>query len=106
MNEAAEMWKSGKRVLPLRFLKSRAERIKWRDKESKAMLEAPILTHNCTTLDGDIIVVNERVPDTFKETEYKPAFKQGDTVLLEFTTIFDERGVTTARGVLLPLANS
>jgi len=98
LSDATNKWKNGARVLPVTFMKSKADRIKWRDKESRAMMEAPILAHTVATEDGDMMIINERVPDTFKEGDYKSPFTKGSKCILEYTTIYEERGVLQARG--------
>lgn len=103
IKQATEGWLIGRQYLPVTFQKSRAERIKWRDKESRAMVEAPMLSHTVSTADGDFIIVQERVADTFKETEYKSPFVRGTLCILEFTSLFEERGVKQARGAIIPL---
>ena len=80
IEEAKKRFIEGKPCLVVEFRNSKAERIKWRDKESKQIMEAPLLRHACEAEDGTPYVVNERVDEKFKETEYVQKFKKGQDV--------------------------
>jgi hypothetical protein len=105
LNDVVKMFDAGQPVLVVEYRSSKAERIRWRDKESHNTLEAPILRHSCEAADGTPYVVNERVPDTFKETEFKSLFKRGDKVVLKFTAMNVERGIQHFQGALESLVS-
>lgn len=105
IEDSVKMFHDGQPVLIVEYRSSKAERIRWRDKESRNTLEAPILRFSCEASDGTPYIVNERVPDTFKETEYKSAFMRGEKVILKFTTMSIERGIMHFQGALEPLVS-
>lgn len=99
-SEVQKMFAAGKPVLLVEFRSSKAERIKWRDKESKATLEAPLLRHSVEAEDGTPYILNERVPETFDETKFAAAFKKGDKCVLLFTSMIVEKGIAHFQGSL------
>jgi len=82
---------------------SKAEVMKWRDKESGKPLSAPILRHTVETA-GQTIAITERVADDFDVLNYKPQFVKGQKVLVTITELTTVRGNTSGRGSLTPIA--
>lgn len=101
--QAIESFLSGKPLLVVEYRSSKAERIKWRDKESRAVMEAPLLRFSCEAADGTAYVINQRVPDTFDETKYVPPFAKGARVILEFVSMTIERGIVHFQGSISEL---
>lgn len=99
-SEIMRQWETGKPVLLVEFRSSKAERIKWRDRESKATMEAPLLRHSVEAEDGTPYIVNERVPETFDETKFQASFKKGDKCVLLFASMAVERGIAHFQGSL------
>jgi hypothetical protein len=101
MDEAIKRFKSGQPCMVVEYRSSVAERIRWRDKETRAVLEAPILRHTCEAENGTPYIVNERVDEkSFDETAYIAPFKKGEKVLLTFVSMAIERGIKHFGGAL------
>lgn len=105
MAEAVAKFQAGQPCLLVEYRSSVAERIKWRDKESRATLEAPILRHNCEAVDGTPYIINERVDEKlFDEKAYRQTtFKKGDKALLQFATMVIDKGIKHFGGTLVPI---
>lgn len=101
--QAVANFLGGKACLVVEFRSSKAERIKWRDKVTKATMEAPILRHAIEAADGTPMIVNERVDEKFDETKYVQKFKRGDKVYLAYTSSELNLGVQHFSGSLEPL---
>lgn len=101
--EVHKMFNDGKPVILCEYRSSKAERIKWRDKTSRATLEAPILRHSVEAADGTPYVVNERVPETFDETKFASQIKKGEKVALLFESMTSEKGIKHFGGQILQL---
>lgn len=100
LENATKQFTAGKPVILAEYRSSKADRIRWRDKESKQTVEAPILRHNLEAEDGTPYAVNERVDDKFDETTYVSPFAKGDKVLLTFTALEMMRGAMSFQGKL------
>jgi len=100
--EMARRWESGEIIIPVSYVGSVAEVIRWRDKTTGKAQEAPVLKHMVIAGSG-AIVVNERVPDTFDVVKYQSRHLKGAQVALHMTELSNMRGVLMARGTLEPL---
>lgn len=94
------MFESGKPVLIVEYRSSKAERITWRDKTSKAMTSAPMLRHTCEAVDGSCYIVSERVPENFDVDKFQPSMAKGSKAVLLFSSMSTERGITQFQGHL------
>jgi len=102
--DAIKVWQSGSPVLLVEYRNSQAETIKWRDKETRRMMEAPSLRHSVETADS-AIVVNERPAETMDVNKYVAPFRKGQKVLLHVQSLTTERGIVSARGILQPIVD-
>lgn len=101
--ELMEQIMAGKPLVVVEYRSSKAENIKWRDKETQKTLTGVFLRH--TVEAGEVsVAVNERTGEDFKADGYKAPFKKGEKCVLVFTDYQTVKGATSARGVLVPLS--
>lgn len=101
--EVTKMFEEGKAVLLVEYRSSRAERITYRDKVTRATVQMAVLRHSCEAADGSPYMVNERVAENFDEKGYHSAFQRGQRAVLIFTSMTVERGIPHFVGQLYPL---
>lgn len=96
--EAIKRWESGEQCMCVEFLSSKAETITWRDKVSRGVMTAPILTHTVITKDGAAIA-GERVDEkTFDPHKYVSPYKRGDKLFVSFIGSNTEKGRQSLSG--------
>lgn len=91
----------GKPMILVEYRASRAEHIKWRDKETKMMVEGTTLSHTVENA-TDSIRISDRLAEGVKPEDYKSPYSKGDKVILQIRGLQVQKGVTTAVGDLLP----
>lgn len=97
-DEAIKRFLAGEQCMCVEFLSSKAETITWRDKVSRGVMTAPILTHTVITHDGAAIA-GERVDEkTFDPKAYKTPFKRGDKLFVTFIGSNTEKGRQSLSG--------
>lgn len=101
ISKLRQMMDDGACVLRVEYRASVPDHIKWRDKETKTIMEANILSHNIETCEG-AAAVSERVEEgsKFDPTTYQSPFKKGESVALLFKSVDLSRGKRTFYGVL------
>lgn len=99
VDQAITEFKSGKILALGEYRSSRAEKIQWRDKETQRILTGVTLTHS-VELDGNTILLSERVPDDFDPKNYTSPFPKGASVVVHIQGLYTEKGVNKARGTL------
>lgn len=101
---ATKAFLSGQLVAFGEYRASAAETIQWRDKVTRAALSAPTLRHT-VEFGNQSVVVNERVDEaTFKVEDYKPPFVKGARVVVFYTSVTIDKGVTQMRGAIVPVS--
>jgi hypothetical protein len=106
-DQAVSKFLAGEPIVFVEYRSSKAEVIKWRDKESRRVLTAAVLRHTVET-DSGAIVVNERLsaefPDEVAQAQfceyYKSVFVKGSKVLLHLKSLSTVKGIVMADGAL------
>lgn len=100
LEQALTDFRNGKLSAIAEFRSSKAERIKWRDKDTQRVMTGVTLTHSVELL-GVTAMVNERVDEgTFDERSYVSPFTKGTPVLVNIDLITKTKGITTIYGTL------
>lgn len=89
----------GEPLVAVEYRSSKAEKIQWRDKETRSLMHAVTLAHTVENKSGSIRVA-DRAPDDLDPEKYVPPFKKGDAVILHLTGLQVQRGVITAQGTM------
>jgi len=95
---------AGNLLLRGRYLLSKAETIKYRDKTTKQAATMDKLSHSLLTGQGVVFVEEDtRSIAAFNPETYKSPFKESDQVVVLVSSVKQEMGITTIRGVLHPV---
>jgi hypothetical protein len=86
-------------ALVCEYRSGKAETIRWTDKQTRAKMEAPAITHG-VEVGPTQIRVQERTPDGFDVAKYVSPFKRGELVLLHVESIERDSGNISARGTI------
>lgn len=102
--EIIDKFNAGNLMLRGRFLLSKAERINYRDKTTKQAATMDKLSHSILTGQGVVFVEEDtrNIPGFSPET-YKVQFKEQAQVVVLVSSVKQEMGITTVRGVLHPV---
>jgi len=98
-SELVERVLKGEPLLAVEYRSSKAERISYRDKETKTAQVLVLLSHTVENATGSIRV-SERVEDTFDPDKYVAPYEKGARVVLVLQSLQVARGITTASGKL------
>lgn len=103
LEQAVSEFKSGKLCAIAEYRSSKADRIKWRDKETQRVMTGVTLTH-AVEFNGTTAMVNERVDEgTFDERAYVSPYVRGSSVLVNIDLVTKTKGITTIYGTLDPI---
>jgi hypothetical protein len=102
IEQAVEAFKNGEKLMLCEYRHGKAERIKYRDKVSGKAAEFVTIRHT-VEVGNDSFIVGERVPDDFKEADYKPSIAKGSRCALKFERFQVQNGVGQFSGILLPI---
>jgi len=97
--KAIESFLAGDPLMCVEYRGSKAEVIKWRDKETRRPMEGTALRHTVENNAGSI-AVNERTDENFNVANYHSPFTKGQKVLLRVTGLQVQRGSMTCSGTL------
>lgn len=105
LEQAISEWRAGKLCALVEYRSSKAEPIRWRDKDTHMTMNAVTLTHSVET-ETQTIMVSERVDDNFDWKDYKAPFTKGQKAIVFFDSVGRNKGVTTLYGKLEPVTES
>jgi len=101
--EFLKQCESGFPGVVVEYRSSRVDHIAWRDKQTGKAREAFMLRHT-VEMGASTLSVAERKEDDWTGKGYAAPFKKGQACVLTFSDWRTERGATTVRGSLEPLA--
>lgn len=113
-NEVMGLLQSGKPLVMGEYRRVKAEVIRWRDKQTRAAMEAPSIRYTVETPDETFEVSRfQEIPDGKTADQMvaefvaaKPEFQKGQRVVVEIHRWEPQNGVVRCRGVLHPVSDS
>jgi len=101
--DAIAAFLAGEQVLFVEYFTSKADHIRWTDKDTRKPLEADVLSHTVLTAEA-AIRVDQRLEEGQSAAQVKAMMqsniKRGDKVLLRFSMLAVNKGSITCRGTL------